>query len=182
MSDLLDIQEKLQDTNAMLAQVERQIAANPNIPSLLVNLRALHNRKRQLESQFDSAAAQVGIDVCRYRLLTEGQPKIAAIAKTMLDYQELISILFDALKNGAKQTAKIGADILAETSLDFAYTFPGSVGFTLTIPNERLLLIESALDECVRIVSRLVKSKVPEDILGYARQFGSAPIRSLFRW
>lgn len=184
MSDLLDIQEKIQDTNAMIARMEGQLAAHPNMHHLLaINLQALHKRKGQLESQFGIASSEAGVDVCSYRFLPEhGRPKLAGLARAMLNYQKVLSIFYDAIKSGPKQKAKMGADILTQTALEFAYAFPGSIGFVFTIPNERLMLIESGLDEAVRTLFEVARAAKPADILEYAKRLGPAPIRTLYEW
>ncbi len=136
-----------------------------------------------LQGNFDEAAAHVGIDVCSYRFIPEsGAPKLAGITSTLGDYQLLVSRFYDAVKNGPKRGGGLGADVIAATAFEFGYTFPGSVGFVFTIPNERLLLIESELDMSIRLIFEASKAKTPNDVLGYSRKLGPAPIRALYKW
>lgn len=52
MASILDIREKLLHTQAAIAQTERAIATHPDRSSLLVEIRSLQSRLRNLESQF----------------------------------------------------------------------------------------------------------------------------------
>jgi hypothetical protein len=183
MRDLLDIQEKLQDTGAMIATVERQLAEYREERGLAINLASLQKRHAQLEREFDAAASQLGMDVCRYRILPElSQVKLLGLTSALSDYQSLISIVFAAVSGGPKQTAKVSAEILAQTALDFGYSFPGSVGFAFTVPNERLLLIEGNLDEAIRLIGQAAKAQSSAEIRESARRLGIGPIRVLYRW
>lgn len=59
-------------------------------------------------------------------------------------------------------------EIVAETALTFGYTFPGSVGIVFTMPNERLLIGETALDEADRKVFDMAKAQTPDQIAKHA--------------
>jgi hypothetical protein len=184
MSDLLGIRDKLADTGAMIALLERELASRPSDKSITINLTSLENRRRQLEAAFAEVSSDMGQDICRYRFLTNGEPaKIAGLANSLLDYQSLVSVLFDAIKtNSPRQTSKISTETLEKTAFDFGYTFAGSIGFALTVPNARLHGLETTLDEAFRLISELVKAAKPDDIREHARRVGRAPIRLLYQW
>ncbi len=183
MNELLDLQHKLQETHAALVQLEREIAKEPRSRSLEITTRSLEKRYRQLEAEFLAAANRLEIDVCGYRLFAEeDRPTLAAMASALSNLQLLFSVVFDALKSGPKQTLKLGADVYRETAFGFGYSFPGCVGFAFTIPNERLLLVQSNLDEAMRIIFEMARVEEPSSILGFARRLGVAPIRAMYRW
>lgn len=50
MSELLDLQYKLQDTSAAISQLEHELAANPNSPIVRINLESVQNRFQRLEA------------------------------------------------------------------------------------------------------------------------------------
>src|SRR5262249_14820307 len=110
-------------------------------------------------------------------------PRLAWLANALGDYQTALSLFFEAIRSKTpKQTAKLSTDAIAQSSLDFGYTFAGSVGFVLTIPNERLLEMENDLDEAVQLIFEVSKAQTPPEILNHAKRLGKAPIRAIFRW
>jgi len=98
------------------------------------------------------------------------------------EYQNLVSIFYDALKNGAKQRASLSVDAVRDTSFDFAYAFAGSVGFVFTLPNEPTFFNNTLLDEAIHLIFEVSKAERSSDILQFARKLGPAPIRALYRW
>src|SRR5437867_3375751 len=128
MSRLLDIREKLQDTSAMLAQLERDLARNPDdTRSLQLEVQSLEKRKRLLEEEMLAVTAEMGLEVCRYRIVPEqARLRLAGVTGALGQYQDLVTIFYDALKNGPKQRGKISAEVASETALDFAYALAGS--------------------------------------------------------
>ncbi|HZH31349.1 MAG TPA: hypothetical protein VEY11_11360 [Pyrinomonadaceae bacterium] len=187
MSALLEITEKLQDTEAAIAHLEREIARQPTSPSVVASLASLRKRQRNLESQFADAAAQQHLDVCSYRLFPdeaeEERPTLRAFTKTLLDFQTLVTQVYYARKTGQPRgTTHVSADAATETAFGFAYTFTGSLGIVLTLPNERLLFGETEIDKAISTVFEMVKADSPQKIASYAKELGAAPIRTLYNW
>jgi hypothetical protein len=52
MNRLLDIQQKLQETTAALARMQRSVVQYPDKPSLLASLRSFEKRRASLEQDF----------------------------------------------------------------------------------------------------------------------------------
>jgi hypothetical protein len=183
MSDLADIQEKLQDTIAMLAAMEADLARRPDSPALLLNYKSIEKRKRKLEEELATATAALGLEVCSYRILPDAERvKVTGLTSAIGEFQNLVSMFYDALKNGAKQRAILSVETVQNTSFDFAYAFTGSVGFVFTLPNERTMFDNTFLDEAIRLIFEAARAEKPEDVLQFARKLGPAPIRSLYRW
>jgi hypothetical protein len=185
MSDLFDITRNLQDTNAMIAQLERDLASYPHMPALLLNLKSLEKRRRMLETEFAAAAERSEIDICSYRIISdEDRPKLSGLTAALSEFQNTISVFYDAIKNGPKQVGRVSSEVVTETSLDFAYTFAGSVGFVLSVPSERFLFPEQEtnLEASIGEIFEVAKATKPETILGFARRLGRAPIRLLYKW
>jgi hypothetical protein len=183
MPDILEIEEKLQDTTPAIAQLERALAENPNVESLALNLSSLYKRHEALESVFLELASQLEVDVCRYRLFVGGaRTTITALADAWRNFQTFFSVTYDALKNGPKERGRLSFDALEETSLGFAYSFTGSVGIVLTLPNDRLLLGETLLDETVRRVFEMARSQTHEQVAGFVQTMGPATIRAMYSW
>lgn len=66
MSRLLDIQQRIQDTNALIKQTERTVSGSSGSPSVLANLRSLEKRRQMLEQDFFEIADRT-ICVCGHR-------------------------------------------------------------------------------------------------------------------
>jgi len=184
MSLLLEIQEKVHDTNAAIARMERAVATHGESPSLLASIRSLEKRRKFLEAEFLELADRYGQDVCTYRLFANGeQPSITALSKALGDFQLLFSVVYDSLKTGPKDRARIGADVANATNFGFAYTFPGSIGVVLTLPNARLLpTFKTDLDRTVETVFEISQAKAPAEICVFAKQLGPASVRAAYRW
>ena len=183
MSELAELQEKLQDTSAALARAERALADQPGLPSVLATLKSLQKRQHDLEEDFLSQAARLQIDVCSYRLFSEsGRPSVRWLATALTDFQSLFSLVYDSLKHGPKQRGRLSADAAQETEFGFAYTFPGSVGVVMTLPNDALLLGETKLDEAILTIAEMTKLKTSDQLSVYAKKLGLPPIRAIYRW
>jgi hypothetical protein len=184
MARLTEIQEQLLDTGAAWAQLDRALAADPRSSSLKSMAQSLRKRQEALEAAFLQEADQLGVDICSYRLFTEGErPTIAGLSKVLGDFQGLVSVVYDAVKTAMpKARARVGADSLAATTFEFGYAFPGSLGVVLTVPNERLLIGESKLDETIETVFRMARAEDSSQILEHAKQLGPAPVRAMYKW
>lgn len=184
MSKLSEIQEKLLETNAAIEEVQKAIINDPKSQSLSVTIKSLEKRYEKLEADFQTEVNNLGIDVCSYRIFgEESYPTLRALSSILGDFQNLVSTVYDAIKTAVpKVRARISSDISAETEFRFGYTYPGSLGVVLTIPNQRLLFGESYLDESLRVISEMAKVHDSPDVLKYAKRLGPASIRSLYNW
>lgn len=183
MTKLLGLQEQLQDTNAAIAALQKEVAKNPSQPSLGAIRRSLEKRQNVLESDFLATAQTIGVDVCSYRSFDEkGTVKAAPAFASIAEFQNAFSVTYDAIKNGRKQTTKIGQQVAQETAFGFGYGFMGSVGFVLTLPNERLLVGETYLDSAMIDVFAMAKAQSPEAVLEFAKRLGVAPINAIYKW
>lgn len=183
MSRLAELQEQLNEAGAMLAQLDRAIAGDPHSPSLAAMARSMRKRLQGLEEMFLSAAEEMSEDVCNYRLFAdEGPPLLKGIASAMSDFQSFVSIVHEAKTHGPRQKESVGPDTAKATAFGFAYAYTGSVGFVLTLPNERMLVGESPLDETMAVVFSMAQAKDSGEVSLYAKELGAAPVRALYRW
>lgn len=185
MADLLDILQKLKDTEAALAKLRDIAAKHPDRPSITSTISSLQKRNRSLETLFASMTNKQHLDVCSYKLIPEHGDNYSlwSVTSTLGDFQDTLTLIYDAIKTGQrKERASWGSDIAQETALNFGYSFSGSLGFVFTLPNERLLLVESTLDMAFRQLFEMVKANSSEELAQYARSLGVAPIRKLYRW
>ena len=184
MAHLADIQMRLRDTHTALSRAESSLKSHPeSSESILLTVHSLQKRQRVLEEEFLETANAQGEDVCTYRLFSDHEsPPVMGISKALENFQTLFSLVYDALKSGPKKRATIGKQILQDTSLNFSYTFSGSVGVVLTIPNERLLIGETRLDEAMNTVISMAKVTEAQQLVEFTRRVGISPIRAIYDW
>ena len=65
MADVHDLQEKLRDTVAVIALMERELPIEDRSPSDELNMKSLYTRKRRLEEKLADALNEVGAEVLR---------------------------------------------------------------------------------------------------------------------
>ncbi|OAI24903.1 hypothetical protein A1351_02675 [Methylosinus sp. R-45379] len=184
MRRLAEIQYDLQDVAAAIAHAERTVAKHPNVPSVLATLRTIQKRRENLEEQFAAAADEVGFDLCSYRIEFEDQRQatIAAITAALNSFQKIFTSVYHAITNGPKKTAKVSAESLDATAFGFAYTFPGSIGFMMTLANERLLIDKTPLDEAMGRTFELISAESKEKIEAMTEIVGLPAVRQTLQW
>jgi hypothetical protein len=184
MSKISDITAELRDTVQSLARLEKGSVNLTTSRSFLLNQQALQKRQTSLEEQLEHLASQQQTDVVNYRLFSDSDDSmsITAVAKTLTDFQEWLTTIYDALKNGPKERDRRDAEVVSTTRLNFAYSYAGSVGVVMTMPAEQLLIGETNLDKAVETIFKLVKAKSTEEIATYAKSLGPATIRRMYRW
>lgn len=186
MSRLVEIRKDIQDTQALIAQSRDALSTMELSPALLISLESLEKRQENLEHMFEMEASADQLDVCDYRLFSETDedetPPLRVFSKTLLDYQNLFTQVFRSVHtNTAPKDRRVPADILQQTDLSVNYTFHGSFGIVLTLPNETMLY-ESDIDTTVQIIADLTKLRESDQIAAYAQKYGLATIRSLYEW
>lgn len=183
MAELLEIITQIEDTEAAIARTEQAFAAHPKESGLRFALASLEKRQQELSADFNSLAAARGLDVCSYRLFDKSstRPSLRAFANALRDFQELFTTVYDALVKGPKERLRVGVESIAQTAFGFGYSFTGSLGVVLTLPNERLL-IPTPLDDTIKTVFALARSESPQDVEGFVKTLGPAPIKMAYLW
>lgn len=183
MSRLFEVRDELRDLNAELARLERAVAADPDEDVLELDVASLSKRKRRLEEEFRTLAGSLGLDAVRYRLIPEGTDSVPlrALTKALDRFQEAITTFYDAKVSGIKQRGKIGPDARLGSSFDFAYSFSGSLGVVLTVPQERVLF-DSALDKSITDFFAATQANTREQVVAIAHEYGVPAVRRLYEW
>ncbi|HUY91932.1 MAG TPA: hypothetical protein VMV10_24540 [Pirellulales bacterium] len=184
MSRILDLQEKLQDTSAAIAEFERAVAHEPDSVSLAAMLKSFAKRKQQLEDDFRSTAADIGTDVCRYRFFSDSRrPTVSPLCAALAEFQSLFSVAYDAVKNGPKrQSRKLPPEVVDQSSFYFGYSFSGSVGIVMTFDNNVRSLFESSLDEAMLAIVDIAQARASDEIISKGKRLGVPGVRALHRW
>jgi hypothetical protein len=184
MSRLAILQADLRDVSAAIMRAERTVARFPDVPSVVATLRSIQKRKDALEVQFAAAADELGLDTCSYRIEYEDkrQATIASVTASLNSFQKIFTNVYDAVVNGPKKRAKASAETIEATAFGFAYTFPGSIGFMMTLANERLLVDKTPLDMAMSRTFELIQARRPDEIESMTEAVGLPAIRSAYQW
>lgn len=184
MSELLHIIEMLQDTQKEMSNAETAMAQYGPSFSLAISMDSLLKRREELEAVFEDLTNQSYVDVCSYRLFagTEQRPTLPAIASAWGAFQSLYTLLYDAMRGERRIRNRPSAEAIAATTFGFAYTYAGSVGVVLTLPNDHLLFGETALDAAMELLFTLAVAESSEQIAAMAEKLGPAPIQLLYEW
>ena len=184
MSLLSSLQRDLQEASEAEARAARTIIAHPDVPSVHATLLTIQKRRENLEEQFLAAANEVGLDVCSYRIEYDvsRRPTISGVTAALNLFQRTFTTVYDALINGPKKIAKLGSDVIDATALEFAYTFPGSVGVMMMLPNDRLLLGGTNLDDAMRTTLQLISPHAAEQIQALTHTVGLPAVRLAHQW
>jgi hypothetical protein len=186
MTTLANIATKIADIASQIRREDAALAAYPDeAASISASVASLQKMQRQLQAEYSEAAKRLGYDVCRYRLFSDvGSSRISGVCETLSSFQSLVSTIFDALANGPKERGRLSADIVEKTAFDLGYSFVGSTGFVLTVPNERMLSDEfsSTIDRSIEAVFSVAHAEGPEGVQEYAHTLGHASIRAFRAW
>jgi hypothetical protein len=184
MSRVLDLFSEMRETEAELRRLEEVVAQHPQYESLALDLLSMQKRQSRLQEEFEKITNEKQIDVVNYRLQPGSNERVSlrAVTSTLDRFQAAISTTFDAVKNGVKQRGRLAPGIAELTSFDFGYSFAGSVGIVLTIPNDRLLLGESDLDRAVELFFAAASAQSRNQILEFAKSAGIPAVRRLYEW
>lgn len=185
MNRLERIQMDLQKVSAAIVRAERTAAQFPDRASVFETLRSIHKHRENLEEQFASAADEIGLDLCSYRVEYEDRRNatIAGITSALNSFQKIFTSVYDALVHGAqKKRATVSAEVIAKTAFGFAYTFPGSIGFMMTLANDRLLLDQTQLDQAMEKTFDLLNAQDVSIIEELTQIVGLPAVRLAHQW
>lgn len=184
MNELLDIRQKIENTNEALSRLNRMLRDRPDSPGLLANMRVLERTSRELEQEFASAAKEMGLEVCNYRLFNDDKSErsIFNLGRALVNFQTMFSVIYDAIKYGQpKMTAHLHEGTWQDTQFDFAYSYPGSIGVTMTLSSE-VDLYGSPFDKAIYTIFNMAKVQTSEEMKEYSREVGIAPVKAMYVW
>lgn len=186
MSVLTSIQDQLRHVDELIAHFEHTAIETPR-PSIAANIRALEKERRNLQSDFDRAALESEIDVYRYRILDRDRVTLTGLTDAWREFQNLLAVVYESIRHGApkkKSKGKTVAGTWAEpVELGFGYSFPGSIGVALTLPNRAGLFADEAIIQATEAIFNLAEAYGDGDkVARIARQLGPAPVAAMYSW
>jgi hypothetical protein len=183
MSALRAILDRLSDIEATITQIEGS-ATPEDARAYQLTLKSLEKRRDTLRDELTEITNREFIEICDYRIIPEGPISyaITAVTTALRDFQDLVTLIFDSDPKKPKQRARVDLASTEKTRFDFGFAYAGSLGVVLTVPNERLIGVESDLDLAIREAFNLMSAKTNSDIRKAATQFGPPVVRKLYSW
>lgn len=183
MSEIDSAAHRLREIEADIARLEQKIRENPEDQSMLVTLSARKKLAIRLEEAWRNQMAHSMVDVCDYRLILESGDgfSVNGFSTSVGDYQLLFSQIFDALENGPKKRAQIGAENAFLSTLYFGYTYSGSLGIKLLLPSERDFF-QGRFDTTIETFFELISIRDEYEVRDLAKHLGAAVVKRLHDW
>ena len=184
MTRLPDLLDDLAETDSVGHALRRLAEAEPRDPIATVNLDAVMRRRKDLERELGALLGVEQRDLIRYRLeLFDGSaPPAAAVARSVLLFQSLVTTVFDAIRTGPKRVYHPSNESVRLSSLNFASAPAGKPEMHFTIPNDRLLIVESDLDTAFGIVFELLTARAKTMFRNIAVRAGVASVAATYAW
>jgi len=183
MSGFDSLLSRLREVYASVAEIETAARAAPSDPYVMANLDSVKHFASQLEAQWEEACRDKQLEVCRYRLVAENTDRytIQSFTKSLLDFQELFTQVYDALTNGPKKCARISSEIAQKTAFEFGFSYPGSLGVAIFTHGERNLF-GSDYDSTVDALFQLTSVKDEFEVRDLAKTLGEAVVKKVYDW
>lgn len=169
---------------AIVQRMEFALQDNPANEKLVLGLGSARRRAKRSQETLESFADGSQIDLIRYRLERGSEIyAIEAVADSVRAFQKSFTGAADFLENGPKAKAKYSKDIEDRTRLNFAYTFPGSLGIVLAVENKRENLFgEGDFDSVVDVFHQFLSVSDENEAIDASRTLGAGLISQLCWW
>lgn len=182
-SDILEIQEKLLDTDRMLAQLRASAVNAVGSAAFILEYQSVERRRDKLVRLLQTAATAAGREICEYHFDPIGGHLTAAgLSEALGGFQRLLGVAYEAVSRGPRQSAHVSGEATRATDLDFGYTMAGSIAFVFTVAVEPDLLGDDFLTDTFRQVFAASHASGAEGIRRIAAAMGAAPVRELYKW
>ncbi len=185
MNQLQHLIEQLQDTDSLIRKLDLIAEQNPENEIYQFNIDSIKKRRSDLERRLNKELRFSQADLVQYHIAkekTDSYP-VKAVAKTIFDFQELITSVFDALRTTPKQRYTPSTESIELSSLEFSMALPvNSILISMSIQNERFLLIESELDKTFANVFEILKATDSDKLRELASKVGIASISKAHHW
>ena len=182
MNRLADIIEDLAAADSAAHDLRRLAEAGPHDPVVAINLDAVLRRRTDLERRMAALLSAEQNDLIRLEITAadHADASAAAGAQSVVLFQRLLTAAFDAVLTGVpKPCYAPSPEAVDGSTLTFARAPSGSAAIHLTIPNDRLLGIDSDLDRALGLVFELMAMRSGELIRELARHLGIATVSAV---
>jgi hypothetical protein len=176
--------ERAAQLQAKASSLAEALARSPNDRGLQVTLASVRRLAERAEEELKEVAQSSQVDLCHYRAVqtVDGPYRAADFANSIVTYQELLTALYDFVRNGPRLVARYSEAVKAQSQLNIAYTYPGSIGVLFTVENNRDLFNEGQLDRVIDALNQITDISSIDQVKHVARHMGLNVVRSAFRW
>jgi hypothetical protein len=183
MSDYASAASKARRAHASVARAESALSREPDSQALQIKLAARARLAKRSGDILQNVALENHVELCNYRLVAEPGKKFALpyISRSLLEYQNTFSQVYDALKNGAKQRTRIGNEAWSESLLEFGYSYSGSLGVVLLAPSERDFF-QGTYDQAIEALFQVIDIDSQDTVKDIAKSLGEAVVKRVHDW
>ncbi len=183
MSDYAFVADRAKKVFASVSRLESRLAERPSDRAVQINLSAMRKLAIQVREEMERLAALNQMEICQYRIIpiSENGYGLGRVSKSLLEYQNLFSQIYDAFKNGIKSKATFGADVIEESSLNFAYSYSGSLGVALLARSNRDFF-GGALDKSIDALYQILDIDDSFAVRDAAKTLGTSVIKRVHDW
>ncbi len=184
MTDLTETLDSLHDTDVVMAKLTDLRHGAPPDAVDRVNLDALAKRRRDLERRLGAQLRAEQLDLIEYRIEAAAGDfcPSTAVAQALLSFQEMTSCAFDAVRTAPKRLYQPSRENIELSTLLVAGARVGSLMVSLSVPNERLIAIDSELDTAFQLVFELLRIRTQSQLISAEARAGTAALTLVHRW
>jgi hypothetical protein len=184
MTDLADTLDSLHDTDVIVRKLNDLAQDSTQDAVDRVNLEALAKRRGDLERQLGALLRADQLDLVEYRIeVASGDACPAvAVAQALLRFQEMTTCIFDALRTAPKRLYRPSPENVELSTMMVAGARVGSVMISLSVPNERLIAIQSDLDVAFELVFALLRVRSQNQLISVQARTGTAALSRAYAW
>lgn len=185
MSDIQSVFENINDIEATIAEIGRAAEAEPMGQAARLMVQSLERRRDELKEMAEELTADRLIDVCDYRILPPelNRYPVKEIGESLSHWQETVTAFFAPVREGKpRQRAQFSEEIERQSTLNFAFTYQGSLGIVMYALSDQLLDADTDLDLAVSAIMGLVDTQTVGEVRLVADRFGKAAVKSFFDW
>lgn len=182
MSRLRAVLDQINDIEATIRRIEME-ATDKSSAAYRMTIESLEGRREMFHEDLADVTSQEHVEICDYRIVpgSDKSYAISAVTDALRSFQDLITLVYDAITDRPKQRASHDALLLEKTRFDFGFSYSGSLGVALVIQHDRPLF-DSYLDQAVAGVFEIIKSDSSTQIHDAALRYGRPTVRKLYSW
>jgi hypothetical protein len=175
--------DRARKASEMVSEMEAAVVRNPTDRGFRANLASALKLVARTEDELLSVAQREQVDVCRYRLVpvVVNEFAVRGVSRSLDTFQEMFSHIYDALIRGPRSRAGLPPERRQETTLEFGYTFSGSLGVVLVMPGQ-MSLFEAKFDRVLDTINLVFDIQDDEGLRNEAKKIGRAAIQKVFEW
>jgi hypothetical protein len=184
MIDLRDTLDSLHDTDVIVAKLNNLSENLAQDKILRINLEALVKRRHDLERRLGAQLRSDQLDLIEYRIEAASGDSCAAIAiaRALQRFQEVTTCVFDAVRTAPKRIYQPSRENAELSMMTLAGARVGSVMMSLSIPNERLIAIQSDLDVAFELVFEVLRARSQNRLVQVQARTGIAALARAHAW